>query len=265
MTRLRPVRLQHQLVLDAGARVGLFLAAFLLPQLSSAENWPAWRGPDGFGTTRERNLPVHWSAAENVRWKVALPERGNSTPVVWGDQIFLTQAIEKEQSRSLMCFSRRDGKLLWRKSVTYAADEDTHESNPHCSASPVVDGERVIVCHASAGVFCYDMAGKELWKRDLGRQSFDWGSGSSPVLHGDVCLLYFGPGKGSFLVGLDKKTGRTLWKYEEPAVDVAKRTDGFKGREPGMICTYSTPVVVKAGERDELIMSFPRYLRAFDP
>lgn len=237
------------------------LAAISLP----AGNWPEWRGADGLGNTSEKNLPTRWSPTENVRWKIPLPDRGNSTPVLWGDKVFLTQAIEKDHQRSLLCLSRRDGSLLWQKAITYAAKEESHEDNPPCSASPATDGERVIVSYASAGVFCYDLNGKELWKRDLGRQEFEWGSGSSPVLHGDLCILYFGPGKGSHLIALDKKTGKTAWKYEEAPIEVGKRTDGFRGKEPGIICTYSTPIIVKAGGRDELVMSFPRYLRAFDP
>lgn len=243
--------------------IGLLTVSLTAPL--HAANWPAWRGPDGTGVTPEKNLPTRWSATENVRWKIPLPDRGNSTPAVWGDKVFVTQAVEKDSTRSLMCFSRRDGKLLWQKSVAYEAKEESHEENPHCSASPVTDGERVIVSHASAGVFCYDLTGKELWKRDLGRQEFEWGSGSSPVLHGNACILYHGPGKGAHLLALDKKTGKTLWRYEEPAIDVGKRTDGFRGREPGVICTYSTPVIVGAAGREELLMSFPRFLRAFDP
>ena len=254
-------------------RASLAVALALLAATSMpAANWPAWRGPDGLGNTAEKNLPVRWSATENVRWKIELPERGNSTPAIWGNRIFVTQAIEKENRRTLMCFSRRDGKLLWQKSVTHEAKEKTHPTNPYCSASPSTDGERVVVCHGSAGVFCYDFDGKELWQRDLGKQDYEWGSGSSPVLHGDVCILYFGPGKDSKLVGFDKKTGKTLWEYAEPEIEVGKRTDGFSSSDPmgkdggrGMVCTYSTPIVVKAAGRDELIMSFPRFVRAFDP
>ena len=259
------MRIQHhQTSLRALLSLVPFAAALCAAPVV-AGNWPAWRGPEGSGVTPEKNLPAQWSATENVRWKTPLPDRGNSTPAVWGDKVFVTQAIEKENLRSLLCFSRRDGKLLWQKSITYAAKESTHDDNPHCSASPVVDGERVIVCHGSAGALGYDFDGKELWKRDLGLQDFEWGNGSSPVLHGDAVILYFGPGKGSHLLALDKKTGRTLWKFDEPPIEVGKRTDGFRGNEPGNICTYSTPLVVRAGGRDELIMSFPRYLRAFNP
>ena len=241
------------------------IASILLTMPAHSANWPAWRGPDGSGVTSEKNIPIRWSATENVRWKIPLPDRGNSTPTIWGDKVFVTQAVEKDHLRTLMCFSRDGGKLLWQKSVTYTAKEESHEDNPHCSASPVTDGERVVVSHASAGVHCYDFNGKELWKRDLGKQEFEWGSGSSPVLHGDACFVYHGPGKGSHLIALDRKTGKTLWKYDEPDIDVGKRTDGFRGREPGIICTYSTPVVVKSAGREELLMSFPRYLRALDP
>jgi outer membrane protein assembly factor BamB len=242
-----------------------FLVAFCFTASASAANWPAWRGVDGVGTTPEKNLPARWSPTENVKWKVPLPDRGNSTPIVWNDKVFVTQPVEKDHLRTLMCFSRADGKLLWQQSIKYSATEETHQDNPYCSASPVTDGERVIVCHGSAGVFCYDFKGQELWKRALGKQEFEWGNASSPVLHGDVCILYFGPGKGARLLGLDKKTGKTLWEFNEPPIDVGKRTDGFRGQEPGVICTYSTPLLVKAAGRDELIMSFPRYIRAFDP
>jgi outer membrane protein assembly factor BamB len=241
------------------------LGALALGLSTQAANWPAWRGADGQGTSTEKNLPTRWSATENIRWKISLPDRGNSTPVVWGDRVFVTQAIEEKGQRTLMCFARRDGKLLWQKSVPYAVKEETHESNPYCSASPATDGERVIVTHGSAGVFCYDFAGQELWKRDLGKQEFGWGGGSSPVLHGDVCILYHGPGQGAKLISLDKKSGKTLWEYAEPSVDVKGRTDGFRGKEPGMICTYSTPILVRAAGRDELVMAFPRFVRGFDP
>jgi outer membrane protein assembly factor BamB len=259
---LEPIILR---VMNPIRHVGAGALVLFLMAGNALADWPAWRGPTGQGIVNEKQVPSKWSATENVRWKIPLPDRGNSTPAIWGDKVFVTQAIEKDHQRSLLCFSRRDGKLLWEKSVKYDQKEESHETNPYCSASPVTDGERVIVSHASAGLWCYDLNGKELWHRDLGRQEFEWGNGSSPVIHGDVCFIYHGPGKGAYLAALDKKTGRTVWKYDEPPVDVGKRTDGFRGREPGIICTYSTPIIVRAGDREELIMSFPRYLRAFHP
>src|SRR5438309_2874005 len=115
----------------------------------SAADWPNWRGPSSDGVSPEKSLPLEWSRTQNVRWRVPLPERGNSTPIVWGERIFITQAVEKEGRRGVICFDRRDGKLLWQSGVTNAEKEVTHSTNPYCSASPVTDGERVIASFAS--------------------------------------------------------------------------------------------------------------------
>ncbi|MCX7824083.1 MAG: PQQ-like beta-propeller repeat protein [Verrucomicrobiae bacterium] len=231
-----------------------------------AANWPAWRGgAAGSGITTESNLPLKWSDTENIRWRVKLPERGNATPVVWGERVFITQAIEAEHRRTLMCFHRADGRLLWQKGVVYAEPERTHQSNPYCSASPVTDGERVITSFGSAGLVCYDMNGNELWRRDLGKLDHIWGNASSPVIYKNLCIHYHGPAKGAFLTALDKKTGRTLWKFDEPEWDATGRTDGFAGRTNGVVGTWSTPIVVRAGHRDELVLSFPMETIAFDP
>ncbi len=231
-----------------------------------AANWPAWRGPLGTGVTPEKNLPTQWSDTENVRWKIPLPERGNSTPVVWGDKIFVTQAIESENLRALLCFSRRDGKLLWQQGVKWDEKEPSHKTNPYCSSSPVTDGERVIVWFGSAGAVCYDLNGKELWRRDLGKQMHEWGYGSSPLLHNDLCILYHGPADPGYLVALDKKTGAIKWKVEQPATVKRPRTDGFRGNENGgRVGTFGSPILIKAGGRDELIMTYPQLMCAYNP
>ena len=232
---------------------------------AGAANWPAWRGPDADGTTREKNLPTEWSDSKNIRWKVPLTDAGNSTPIVWGDRIFLTQAVEVENRRTVICLDGATGKMLWQSGVSYREKDESHEANPHCSASPVTDGERVIAYFGSAGVCCYDLQGRELWHRDLGRQQHEWGYASSPVIHGDVCFVYHGPGPGAQLIGLNKKTGEIVWKFAEPPAKTAGRGDGFKGREPGYVGSWSTPLLVKAKGHDELVMSFPTLLAAFDP
>ena len=162
--------------------------------LARADDWPAWRGPTGQGFCAEKDLPLKWSDKENVKWKVALAEPGNSTPVVWGDKIFLTQANKGGSVRSLLCFARADGKLLWQKDVAYADKERNWNQNWYCNASPATDGERVVVSFGSAGMYCYDFAGKELWKRtDLGKWEHAFGNGASPVLYGDLAILWCGP------------------------------------------------------------------------
>jgi outer membrane protein assembly factor BamB len=214
----------------------------LMAVLLLAGNWPAWRGPSGLGVSDEKNLPTKWDAKTNVKWRVALPERGNSTPVIWGERIFLTQPVGER--RTLMCLQKSDGKLLWQQGVTTAEKEPTHGTNPYCSASPVTDGERVIASFASDGLFCYDFNGKELWRRtDLGRQIHIWGNGASPVIHGDLCFLNFGPGETTYLLAVDKRTGKTVWKHDEP-------TGATKASYVG---SWSTPVLMQ----NQLLMGGP--------
>jgi outer membrane protein assembly factor BamB len=159
----------------------LFVVALAIP--AAAANWPAWRGPDGNGVCHERKLPLQWSTNQNVRWRVPLPGPGNSTPVVWGRRVLITQAIPNESRRSVMCFDRRDGKLVWQAGTIWTEKDSGGSANPPCTPSPVPDGERVVAWFGSAGVFCFDMRGRELWRRDLGRQSHGWGYASSPVLY----------------------------------------------------------------------------------
>jgi outer membrane protein assembly factor BamB len=211
---------------------------------------------------------VKWSKTENVKWRIPLPERGNSTPIVWGERVFLTQAAGND--RLLMCLHRDDGRLLWKQGVTTREKEPTHETNPYASQSPVTDGERVIASFASDGLFCYDLEGKELWRRtDLGRQIHIWGAGTSPVIHGDLCFLNFGPGETTYLLAVEKKTGKTVWKHDEetgygksPAADAP----ASEKRSPNTyIGSWSTPVLMTVAGKDQLLMSWPRRLAAHDP
>ncbi|QDU63281.1 outer membrane biogenesis protein BamB [Planctomycetes bacterium Pan216] len=236
--------------------------------LAQAENWPSWRG-DGSGISKEKGLPTEWDRKTNVNWFTKLPERGNSTPVIWGDCIFLTQPISADNRRTLMCFDKSTGKLLWNEGVVHTKPDKTHQTNPHCSPSPVTDGERVIVWFGSAGVVCYDMNGKELWRRDLGDQDHVWGTGSSPVLFEDLCILNFGPGKNAFVVALDKKTGETVWKVdipaEAPASNDQELSDKQRRDRDVLRGSWVTPLVIDAGGRKELIVHFPEKVVALDP
>jgi outer membrane protein assembly factor BamB len=124
---------------------------------ASADNWPAWRGPTGQGLCAETDVPSTWSATDNVKWKIALADQGNSTPVVWGDKVFLTQANKGGSVRSLLCFARADGKLLWQKDVAYSDKERNWNQSWYANASPVTDGRLVVVSFASAGMYCFDV------------------------------------------------------------------------------------------------------------
>ena len=251
---------------------------------AAAADWPSWRGPDGTGITPEQNLPREWSAQKNIRWRTPLPGPGNSSPIVWGDRVFVTQATKADSRRELLCFDRNDGKLLWHSGVAYTEKEPTHQTNPYCAATPVTDGERVIASFGSAGLYCYDFAGKELWRRDFGKMTHVFGNASSPILHGELCFFPFGPDeKNARLIAVNKKTGKTVWEVPPPPVDPSEQAPaaGGPGAQPkgpqggkkkggsggsmNLAGSFSTPLVIQAGGREELIMNFANRLCAYDP
>jgi outer membrane protein assembly factor BamB len=221
------------------------LLLLLLVVPGGAENWPAWRGPLGNGVSIERNLPLTWSATQNIRWKVALPGSGNSTPIIWGKRVFLIQALDGGKRRAVIALDRTTGNKLWQQEVACAVEETSHPQNPPCSGSPITDGEAVYAHFASAGVVAYDLDGKQLWQRDLGKLLHKWGNGSSPILYKDFLIVWHGPGEPSFLTALDKRTGKTVWKTEETAINSP------------IFGSWSTPVIVRVGERDELVFPLP--------
>jgi outer membrane protein assembly factor BamB len=237
----------------SAARLASLVALLALAtSVARADNWPAWRGPTGQGRSAETNLPTKWSATENVKWKIPLPVAGNSTPITWGDKLFLTQATDKGKKRSLLCLNRKDGTTLWEKTVTFDGKEVIHGTNTYCAASPVTDGERVVAFHGSAGMYCYDLSGKQLWKKDFGPCDHIWGSAASPIIHGDHVIHNFGPHAKSFLVALNKKTGEEVW-----------RNDEYKGED--YLGSWSTPIIAKVGDRTELVVSWPAVVKSYEP
>ncbi|MDP7177121.1 MAG: PQQ-binding-like beta-propeller repeat protein [Verrucomicrobiota bacterium] len=242
-----------------GLGLGLALGA-------NARNWPSWRGDlAGSGLAKGETVPLKWDTKRNVRWRVPLPDRGNSSPIVWGEKVFITQATDSDKRRTMMCFDKRTGELLWRTGVTYTKAEKSHKTNPYCSGSPATDGRVVVANYASAGIAAYDLDGQQLWSRDLGPQEHEWGSSTSPVLFGDVCILYHGPGPHSMLYALDKLTGRTVWKRKVEERDNLDRVDGFRGGNGGKTGAFSTPIIIRANNRLELILSEANSLRAINP
>lgn len=232
-------------------RIAAVLALMACSSVAGADDWPAWRGPTGQGFCEEKNVPVKWSVTENIKWKVPLANQGNSTPVIWGDKIFLTQANKGGSVRSLLCLGRADGKVLWKNDVAYAEKETNWDPNWYGNASPALDGERVVVSFGSAGMFCYDFDGKELWKRtDLGKWEHIFGNASSPVLYKDLAILWCGPNQGkgrNFLVAVNKKTGATIWEHDEKAG------------------SWGTPLIANVNGQDQLLLSVVPHLKGFDP
>jgi len=307
VVKSEPVRLSP--TLPARLQIlSMLLAAVLgvwnLPR-ASAQNWPAWRGPYGTGipdATDVKEPPLTWTDKQNVRWRAALPERGNSTPIVWGDRVFVTQAIEKDNRRTLICLGRADGKLMWQSGVAYPEHESTNGQNPYCSASPVTDGSRVIAYFGSAGIYCYGFDAKEIWHRDLGKADSWHGSGSSPVIYNDLCIINAGPGTNAALVALNKKTGDEVWRVgpsrnlAPPQLGLFAQVTGSRGNaEPardeggtgtnskfdnavdagdgsgagGFAGSWSTPLVVRVADlgagHDELIVPLSSKLAGYDP
>jgi outer membrane protein assembly factor BamB len=210
----------------------------------------------------ESRLPVRWGPEENVAWKTPLFERGNSTPIVWKNRVFLTQS--EQQKRLVLCLDRKDGRILWKSGTVSEVPEKFHPTNTPCAASPVTDGERVVANFGSAGIYAFDLSGKELWKSDLGLIDHMWGYAASPVLDAERCFVHFGPGGRHFLAALDKRTGKELWRVTFPEEHPSERTDGFAGKK-GIIGSWSTPLLVPVGGRTELVLSLPGRLAAFDP
>src|SRR5262249_53743527 len=154
--------------------------------------------------------------------------------------------------RMLWCLDRANGKKLWQQEIVFPDNEPSHGQNPFCSASPVTDGERVVVSFGSAGMFCYDFDGKELWRQPLGKVEHIWGNASSPILHGDLAILWCGPGERQFLLAVNKKTGAKVWQHDEPG-------GGLKA----YVGSWTTPIVVRVGDHDELILGVPEKLKGF--
>lgn len=232
-------------------RTCLLFFVVLFVSTAQAEDWPAWRGPSGQGFCKEKDILLTWSDTENVKWKVALEHQGNSTPIVWGERIFLTQADKDGHTRSLLCFNRADGAKLWQQDVAYPEDEKNWNANWYCNASPVTDGERVIVSFGSAGMYCFDFQGKEVWKRtDLGKWEHQFGNSSSPVLYGKLAILWCGPNQKegrNFLLAVDKTTGQTVWERDEE------------------VGSWGTPLIVTRDGQDQLLLSLVPHLKGFDP
>jgi len=238
------------------AVVPVFVGVLCVGQIFGGD-WPAFRGPHGDGTTEETGLPLDWGPEKNIKWRAPLEAPGNSSPIVTGSRVFVTLATGEGQDRKLLCFDRESGNVLWTQSVRFDGTAPTHKTNPYSGATPVTDGQRVIVYHGSAGMHCYDMQGDPLWTRDLGPIEHIWGFGSSPIIVGDRVIQLVGPGEVTKLVALDLETGELLWERLEPG-----GSNSTKGRYIG---TWATPVVSSVDGRQQLLMGMPTRAAAFDP
>lgn len=233
-----------------------------LSATAAAADWGAFRGPSGNGISTEKNVPTSWDAKNNVKWKVPLPTAGNGSPIVVAGKVFVNCAEDADgKQRTLFCINRMTGEVLWKRTVEHDKKEPTHQANHYCGSTPVSDGERVITWHDTAGLYCYDLDGKELWSRDLGEFEHQWGFGSSPVIYKDRILLSCGPGKRIFVTAIDLASGKTLWEQEEPQDSEkpdARADNKYKG-------SWATPVVANIDGKDQVIVTLPTRVVSYDP
>lgn len=236
--------------------LGLFALLAALPAACvGGQDWPRWRGPQGNAVSSETPLPLEWSATRNVAWRVAVPGEGASSPIVSGDSVFLTSSLEDGTRRILHCLDRATGRTRWTRETEDKDPERTSALTGHAAATPATDGSRVVVLFGNAGAACYDFGGGLLWRWQPGAFDSELGLASSPVLHrGRVILVCDHDGDrfrsfDSFLIALDVQTGKTVWKTDRPGL----------GR------SWSTPILVPAGDRTELVVSAQDELRGYNP
>jgi outer membrane protein assembly factor BamB len=250
---------------------------------ATSSNWPQWRGPDSQGISTEKNLPTEWSDTKNVLWKTPIPGLGYSQPIIWEKKVFLTTAIEggpapadhkppthmlggqefkhpewygsdKIHTFKVLCLDRDSGKVIWEKtSYEGKVFDHRHRRGTYAGATPVTDGKLVVAYFGSEGVYCYDVNGKLLWQKNLGGiNTFGMGAGTSPVLYNDLVILVCDQNlavpKDSFMVALDKKTGKEIWRIARP----------IQG-------SWFTPVITTIAGRTEMITSGNEFLISYDP
>jgi outer membrane protein assembly factor BamB len=214
-----------------------------------ARYWPRWRGPSGQGLVHGKDYPDTWSATQNVLWKTPLKGRGNSSPIVWGDRIFLTSAYDGGRRLSVMAFNRSDGKQLWESFAPEGrTDSWNHPKNGHASATAATDGERVYVSFGGRGLVAFDLQGKLSWHRDLGAIDAYHGPAGSPLLYKNRIILYQDHGGGSFIAAFDTRTGQQLWRTSREA-NVG----------------WGTPIAIRVADHDEIIVSSQQRVHAYDP
>jgi outer membrane protein assembly factor BamB len=273
--------MSRRALLQIGA--GLPLAASLARCAAAAtenehgdpgQNWPQWRGPLATGVAPHANPPTEWSESKskNVRWKTELPGLGHSTPIVWGDRVFLTTAVpygdelpprpstapgnhdnlpvNRRQRFMAIAVSRTDGRILWQRTLKEALPhEQGHRTASLASNSPVTDGERLFAFFGSFGLYCLDLQGELLWQKDFGlmQSLHGHGEGASPALYGDTLVVNWDHEGQSFVVALDKRTGGERWKVARDE-----------------ITSWATPIVVEHDGQPQVIVSGTSRVRGYD-
>jgi WD40 repeat protein len=229
------------------------------------QTWSSWRGPGQDGHSNDTRVPLEWGGAKNLKWTVDLPGTGNSSPVVWGNRIFLTAATKQGDERWILCIDRKSGKILWQQSaVTALPPEPTHEWNTHASATCVTDGQRVYAFFGTPGLFCYDMEGNLLWRKSFGTlaSSTGWAVGAaSPILFEN--LVFVNGDQGALRGQFDEKGfdygSSWLWALNKHTGEVAWKTMRHQGMG------WCTPIIWTMKDRQELVLNGQLGVWSYEP
>lgn len=237
---------------------GVSVAVFIIvARYAAAEDWPAFRGPDGQGVGQAKKLPVEWGDSKNLVWKTTLPGAGSSSPVCLNGKLYLTcySGYGQGQSgsniddlrRHVLCVDGKTGKILWNTVVPPKPPErEKVRDHGYAASTPVTDGEHLYVFFGKCGVFKFDLNGKKIWQADVGSGTHAWGSGSSPILHDGLVIVNASVESGK-LIALSKKTGKEVWSA------------------PGMKMCWGTPQIVDIDGKKELVISVKNQILGFDP
>lgn len=228
----------------------------LLALISAAPagHWPQFRGPSGLGHTTETNLPLTWDGqtGAGIAWKAPLPKSDNaySSPIAWGERVFVTCAVNQPVAHHVLCYARADGRLLWNTTVPPGPWMLKDLRGGYGAPTPCTDGERVFAVFGSAVIAALDWEGRLVWRRDLEHYNFDVAMGSSPILHGDAVILDCDQnGTTSSIVAFDRRTGEITWEAQRPQVAFA----------------HSTPAIVTVGGRKQMLVSASNAIQGVDP
>ena len=232
--------------------------AALVAATLSADNWPQWRGPQLNGVSTETGLPLKWTSDSNVAWKLPLPEWSGATPIVWGNSIFLN--VAEGNALSLWCVDRKGPTVLWKAPL--GGGNHREQKQNMSSPSPVTDGTHVYVMTGTGILKGFDFKGNALWSRDIqreyGRFGLNWGYASSPLLHEDGLFVEVLHGMHtddpSYLLRIDKNTGKTVWKVERPTEALRESPDA-----------YTTPALLQYGTTTEIVVSGGDVVTGHDP
>ncbi len=246
----------------------------------SSDNWPSFRGPYASGVAQGQNLPDRWDgvSSQNVKWKTRIPGLAHSSPVVWGDRLYVTTAVSSRgqatfrhglygegtasEDRSVhrwqvICLDNHSGKVVWeRLAYEGVPREKRHIKATYANSTPATDGRHVVTFFGSQGLYCYDTEGRLLWKRDLGildvgaydAPEYEWGTASSPIIHKGKIIVQCDTQKRDFLLAVDMRDGTTVWKAERDELP-----------------SWGTPAIYPGPGRVELITNASNFIRGYDP